>query len=177
MPVFETPRLICNPLTLSEYESFKLGKEPIWNGFTNPFKHLIDGPSPLSFRIPKVELNHDFAEIGLVLGITKSTLEIVGSAGFHDFPDENGMIEIGFGIVPEKQNQGYGVELLRGMWKMICKRSDVKTLRYTVSPENKPSMHIINKFGFKKVGEHIDPEDGLELIFEMSAKDFISINL
>jgi RimJ/RimL family protein N-acetyltransferase len=177
MPVFETPRLICNPLTLSEYESFKLGKEPIWNGFTNPFKHLIDGPSPLSFRIPKVELNHDFAEIGLVLGITKSTLEIVGSAGFHDFPDENGMIEIGFGIVPEKQNQGYGVELLRGMWKMICKRSDVKTLRYTVSPENKPSMHIINKFGFKKVGEQIDPEDGLELIFEMSAKDFISINL
>ena len=177
MPVFETPRLICNPLTLSEYESFKLGKEPIWNGFTNPFKHLIDGPSPLSFRIPKVELNHDFAEIGLVLGITKSTLEIVGSAGFHDFPDENGMIEIGFGIVPEKQNQGYGVELLRGMWKMICKRSDVKTLRYTISPENKPSMHIINKFGFKKVGEQIDPEDGLELIFEMSAKDFISINL
>jgi hypothetical protein len=177
MPVFETPRLICNPLTLSEYESFKLGKEPIWNGFTNPFKHLIDGPSPLSFRIPKVELNHDFAEIGLVLGITKSTLEIVGSAGFHDFPDENGMIEIGFGIVPEKQNQGYGVELLRGMWKMICKRSDVKTLRYTVSPENKPSMHIINKFGFKKVGEQIDPEDGLELIFEMSAKDFMSINL
>jgi len=111
------------------------------------------------------------------LGITKSTLEIVGSAGFHDFPDENGMIEIGFGIVPEKQNQGYGVELLRGMWKMICKRSDVKTLRYTVSPENKPSMHIINKFGFKKVGEQIDPEDGLELIFEMSAKDFMSINL
>jgi len=177
MPVFETSRLRCTPLTLSEYESFKLGKEPIWNGFTNPFKHLIDGPSPLSFRIPKVELHHDFAEIGLVLGITKSALEIVGSAGFHDFPDENGMIEIGFGIVPEKQNQGYGVELLTGMWKMICKRSDVKTLRYTVSPENKPSMHIINKFGFKKVGEQIDPEDGLELIFEMSAKDFISINL
>jgi RimJ/RimL family protein N-acetyltransferase len=84
------------------------------------------------------------------------------------------MIEIGFGIVPEKQNQGFGTELLIGMWKMICLRPDVRLLRYTVSPENLPSMHIINKIEFSKVGQQMDPEDGLELIYERLTKDFQS---
>ena len=84
------------------------------------------------------------------------------------------MIEIGFGIVPERQNLGLGVELLRGMWKMILNYPNVKILRYTVSPTNEPSMHIINKLGFAKVGEQIDEEDGLELIFEESVSDYQS---
>lgn len=173
MQSFETKSLIGFPLKLGEYASFKAGLEPKWEGFTNPYKHLVEGPSPLIYRIPKVEQSPGFAEIGLILGILKSTKEIVGSAGFLDFPDKNGMIEIGFGIVPQMQNKGYGLELLIGMWKMISKRDDVKILRYTVSPENKPSMHIINKLGFNKIGEQIDPVDGLEFIYEKSIAEFI----
>ena len=176
MIAFETSRLICSPLTLEEYKNFKSGLEPKWAGFTNPYKHLIEGPSPLVHRIPRVESQPEFAEIGLILGILKSTKQIIGSAGFHDFPNENGMIEIGFGIVPEMQNQGLGQELLMGMWKMISNRKDVKILRYTVSPENKPSIHIINKLGFKQVGEQIDPEDGLELIYEKTVEEFLTRN-
>jgi ribosomal-protein-alanine N-acetyltransferase len=59
-----------------------------------------------------------------------------------------------------------------GMWQMIIKRPDVKILRYTVSPNNEPSIHIIKKFNFTFVGEQIDPEDGVELIFEESVSDF-----
>jgi RimJ/RimL family protein N-acetyltransferase len=50
----------------------------------------------------------------------------------------------------------------------------VKILRYTVSPENAASMHIISKLGFKQTGDQIDPEDGLELIFEKSVEDFLA---
>lgn len=174
VPLFETERLLCFPLTLSDFKSFESGHEPNWQNFSNPYKHLIEGPSPLSHRIPKVAVNPAFAEIGLVLAVTKSNFEIIGSAGFHDMPDKNGMIEIGFGIVPEMQNQGFGTELLMGMWQMITERPDVKILRYTVSPENAPSMHIIKKLGFKLVGEQLDPEDGLELIFEDTVTEFQS---
>ena len=174
MSYFETERLICRSLTLEEYASFESGIEPDWKTFTNPFHHLTKGPSPLRFRIPRVKKNPEFAEIGLVLAISKSENILVGSAGFHDFPNENGMIEIGFGIVSERQNLGLGVELLRGMWKMILNYPNVKILRYTVSPTNEPSMHIINKLGFAKVGEQIDEEDGLELIFEESVSDYQS---
>ena len=173
MYLFETERLRCESLSPSDYDTFEEGNEPAWNGFTNPYKHLIEGPSPLAFRIPRVKKDPGFAEIAIVLAINKSTNEVIGSAGFHDFPNEDGMIEIGFGIVPEMQNQGFGKELLIGMWKMICKRPDVKVLRYTVSPDNAPSMHIIKKLGFTQVGEQMDPEDGLELIFEQKVEDFL----
>ena len=170
---FKTDRLICQSLSLAEYAEFEAGREPKWDGFTNPYKHLVEGPSPLIHRIPRVKKDPSFAEIGLVLAIANR--EIIGSAGFHDFPDENGMIEIGFGIVPEKQRQGYGLELLHGMWREIAKREDVKILRYTVSPENDASMHIIKNLGFNLVGEQIDEEDGLELIFEMPIENYLKV--
>jgi ribosomal-protein-alanine N-acetyltransferase len=168
---FETKRLICQSLTLNDYANFEAGLEPKWDGFTNPYKHLIEGPNPLKHRIPRVKKDPKFAEIGLVLAIAQR--EIIGSAGFHDYPDQNGMIEIGFGIVPEKQRKGYGLELLHGMWQAISSREDVKILRYTVSPENEASMHIIKKLQFILVGEQMDDEDGLELIYELPVKEYL----
>jgi ribosomal-protein-alanine N-acetyltransferase len=35
----------------------------------------------------------------------------------------------------------------------------------SVSPVNLPSLNLISKFGFQKVGEAIDPVDGIEHIF------------
>ena len=172
MSQFETERLICRSLILEEYLEFEKGFEPKWQGFTNPYKHLIEGPSPLSFRIPKVKINPEFAEIALTLAITKDKKEIIGSSGFHNFPDVKGMVEVGFGIVPEFQNQGFGTELLMGMWRMISTYPRVQTLRYTVSPDNEPSLHIIKKLGFIHCGEQIDEEDGLELIYELPLEVF-----
>ena len=174
IPTFETDRLLVFPLTISDYEKFESGIEPDWQAFTNPYKHLIEGPSPLLYRIPRVKKDPMFAEIGLLLAVEKDTNIVVGSSGFHDFPDERGMIEVGFGIVPVKQNQGFGKELLIGMWKFISSRTDVRVLRYTVSPDNAPSMHIIHKLGFTQVGEQVDPEDGVELIFEELLVDFLA---
>ena len=173
---FETKRLSCQSISLNDYAEFEAGREPKWDGFSNPYKHLIEGPSPLRFRIPRVKADPTFAEIGLILAVEKNSKEIIGSAGFQDFPNEDGMIEIGFGVVPEKQNQGFGKELLHGMWRMICKLPEVKILRYTVSPTNAPSVHIIKKLGFLEVGEQIDDEDGVELIFELPKEDYLKLN-
>ena len=139
----------------------------------NTHRHLVEGPSPLSFRIPRVKKDPNFAEIGLILAIEKSTEIIVGSAGFHDFPNDEGMIEIGFGIVPELQGRGYGQELLIGMWRMITQNPKVKILRYTVSADNDVSLHIIRKLGFIYIGEQIDLEGGLELIYELPVEKFV----
>jgi RimJ/RimL family protein N-acetyltransferase len=50
----------------------------------------------------------------------------------------------------------------------------VKTLRYTVSPDNLASIAVINYFGFEYKGQQIDEEDGPENIYEMSARDFMA---
>jgi RimJ/RimL family protein N-acetyltransferase len=67
---------------------------------------------------------------------------------------------------------GYGQEILHGMWGWVVKNPEVKTLRYTLSPDNLVSQHIIKKLGFNLVGEQIDDEDGLELIYELSASKY-----
>ena len=172
MAKFETNRLIARSLSLEEYAAFENDVEPQWSDCTNPYKHLITGPNPIPHRIRRIKVNPDFAEIGLFLGITKDKKEIVGSTGFHDFPDERGMIEIGFSIMDQVQRQGYGVELLLGAWKWILDFPGVEILRYTVSPSNDASMHIITILGFALVGEQMDEEDGLELIYEMSTEEF-----
>ena len=173
MTTFETARLRCQSLTPEHYATFDAGEKPNWVGFTNTDNHLMEEPTPLRFRIPRVKASPEFAEIAIILAISKESNEVVGSAGFHDFPDEIGMIEIGYGIVPRMQNQGLGKELLIGMWKMICTRDDVKILRYTASPDNAPSLHIVRKLGFTEIGVQIDPEDGPELIFEISKDEFL----
>lgn len=84
------------------------------------------------------------------------------------------MIEIGLGIEPSFQNQGYASEALMGMWSWVIDQPGVQTLRYTVSATNKPSMRIIEKFGFTHVGQQLDEIDGPEEIYEMSVSEFRS---
>jgi len=60
------------------------------------------------------------------------------------------------------------------MWGWVVNTPEVKTLRYTVSPDNLISQHIIKKLGFNLVGEQIDEEDGLEEIYEMRSMDYRS---
>jgi len=97
---------------------------------------------------------------------------IVGSAGFHDLPDSQGMIEIGLGIEPAFRGRGLAQELLHGMWSWVVQQPGVLTLRYTVSPTNAPSVAIIRKCGFQHVGQQWDEVDGVEDIYELSARDY-----
>jgi RimJ/RimL family protein N-acetyltransferase len=172
MPSFETARLYSRPLTLDEYSLLDSKIEPEWTDLKNPFKYLMDGSSALKHRIPKVKLNPKFSEIALFLAIEKESKILIGSVGFHDVPSEKGMIEIGIRIIPDFQGKGYGQELLLGAWTKISENPEVKIFRYTVSPENAPSLHIAKKYGLNLVGQQIDEEVGIELIFEIETKDF-----
>ncbi len=137
-------------------------------GFSNPCNVLVEGPSPVRWRAPQVSQDVKLNRWFIRWIILQETKEVVGSISFHSKPDSNGMIEIGLGIAPEFQNRGYATEALVAMWNWVATQPKVKTLRYTVSPENGPSQKIIAKFGFTHVGVQIDDEDGPEDIYEMS---------
>lgn len=142
--------------------------------FTNPHRVLIDDSGPLPWRVPQVKEDPS-VNIWFVRWIVlKATNEIIGSVSFHGAPNHSGMIEIGLGIEPGFQNQGYASEALMGMWSWVIDQPGVQTLRYTVSATNKPSMRIIEKFGFTHVGQQLDEIDGPEEIYEMSVSEFRS---
>jgi ribosomal-protein-alanine N-acetyltransferase len=174
----ETSRLYLHTVLPDEYLllSQNLAHPDLWisRGFTDPIKYFANNPNPIKYRAPKIAINPKLAGYLLRVVVLKSEPIIIASAGFHDGPDQNGMIEIGFGVDKTYQGRGYGQEILHGMWSWVVENPEVQTLRYTVSPKNLVSLKIIKKLDFDLVGEQIDDEDGLELIYEMSKKTYIS---
>ena len=140
--------------------------------FTNPLRVLIDFQGPLAWRVPQVKENPEVNKWFVRWAVLRSTQEVIGSTSFHGAPDANGMMEIGLGVEAAFQRQGFGREILQGMWGWVVKEPGVKILRYTVSPINTASIALINSFGFEFMGEQIDEIDGPESIYEMSADKY-----
>lgn len=140
--------------------------------FSNPLRVLIDFQGPLAWRVPQVKQNPSVNKWFVRWAVLRSTQEVIGSSSFHGAPDDAGMIEIGLGVEVAHQRQGFGREILQGMWGWVVTEPGVKVLRYTVSPTNTASIALVNSFGFDYVGEQEDEEDGPESIYEMSAVDY-----
>lgn len=142
--------------------------------FTNPYKVLVSSSGPLAWRVPQVKADPSCNKWFVRFIVLKESKEIIGSTSFHGVPDENGMMEIGIEIEEAFRNQGYAREALLGMWSWVSDQPEVKTLRYTVSPDNLPSIAVINYFGFEYKGQQMDEIDGPENIYEMSALEFVT---
>jgi ribosomal-protein-alanine N-acetyltransferase len=140
---------------------------------TNPYRNLIDNSGPLGWRVPQVKADPSTNKWFVRFIVLRESNEIIGSTSFHGVPDEAGMMEIGIGIEEKFWGNGYATEALLGMWKWVVTHPEVKTLRYTVSPTNTPSVKIIQKFGFHHQGQQMDEIDGPEDIYEMSAQEFL----
>ena len=150
-------------------DSFALARET----FTNPLRNLIDFQGPLAWRVPQVKENPLVNKWFVRWIVLKENREVIGSMSFHGAPDEQGMMEIGLGIESQYQNKGYAKEALLGMWLWALTFPEVKSLRYTVGPENGPSISVIKYFGFEYKGQQLDEIDGPEDIYEMDRENFL----
>jgi RimJ/RimL family protein N-acetyltransferase len=177
-PVIETKRLELHHLSaeaiIELFEDKSDNKALLNRSITNPHRVLIDNSGPLGWRVPQVKVDPSVNKWFVRWIVLKETAEVIGSTSFHGVPDADGMMEIGLGIEEPFQNKGYAKESLKGMWSWVSQFPEVKTLRYTVSPDNLPSIAVINYFGFEYKGQQIDEEDGPENIYEMSTSDFMS---
>ena len=90
---------------------------------------------------------------------------MIGHAGFHGPPNDDGMVEIGYTIFPEYRGNGYATEAARRLLD-FAKELGASRFRASVSPDNSPSLAIIRKLGLEQIGEQMDEIDGLELVFE-----------
>ncbi len=87
--------------------------------------------------------------------------EVIGSAGFKGPPDEDGMVEIAYGIVLSYQGRGYATEAAMALLEFAFNNGGVSLVRAHTLPENNASTRVLTKCGFEYVGEVVDPEDGL----------------
>ena len=96
----------------------------------------------------------------------RSTGAAVGSCGFKGPPDEDGMVEIAYGIEPGHQRRGYATEAARALVEYAWRAGHVTIVRAHTLPDGHASIRVLTRCGFTRVAEVVDPDDGLVVRWE-----------
>jgi RimJ/RimL family protein N-acetyltransferase len=123
----------------------------------------------LNYRIPSLEADpsiQPWLGRGIIWSHPSGRLELIGSIGFHDAPDETGRVEIGYRIEPAFRRRGIVTECVRALLAW-AETQGVHRFRASVAPGNVASLAIIRSFGFQQVGVQMDEIDGEELVFHL----------
>jgi ribosomal-protein-alanine N-acetyltransferase len=99
---------------------------------------------------------------------------VIGSAGFKGPPDEEGVVEIAYGIVSGYQGRGYATEAAAALVAFAFGSGQVRLVRAHTLPTPNASTRVLAKCGFKHLGEVVDPEDGLVWRWERTDGDSLS---
>jgi RimJ/RimL family protein N-acetyltransferase len=86
---------------------------------------------------------------------------VVGMCGFKGPPDADRVVEIAYGVTPEYQGKGYATEAAQALTDYAFSSGKVRVVRAHTLPEPNASTRVLTKCGFRRIGEVIDPEDGL----------------
>jgi RimJ/RimL family protein N-acetyltransferase len=98
-----------------------------------------------------------------------ATGQVVGHGGFHGPPDDEGTVEVAYSVDPVWRRRGYAKAILAALLERAGAEPAVRAVRASIRPDNVASLATIKGFGFRKVGEQWDPEDGLEWVFRRQA--------
>src|SRR5215210_2852270 len=78
---------------------------------------------------------------------------IIGSAAFKGPPDDDGVVEIAYGIAPGYQGRGLATEAAGALVSFALERVDVRSIRAHTLPEPNASTRVLAKCGFQQLGE------------------------
>jgi RimJ/RimL family protein N-acetyltransferase len=85
--------------------------------------------------------------------------EVIGMCGFVGPPDDLGVVEMAYGIAPGYEGQGYATEAAGALVQFARESGAVRMVCAHTLAEINASTRILEKCGFRKTGEVIDPEN------------------
>ena len=103
---------------------------------------------------------HGFAAVERASG------SIVGGCGFKGAPDDDGMVEIAYGIDAEHRGRGYAKEAAAALVQFAL-GAGARVVRAHTKAENGASASVLLACGFVSRGDVVDPEDGLVRRWEL----------
>jgi RimJ/RimL family protein N-acetyltransferase len=129
-----------------------------------------DFPEGVPAEIRIEQLLRDPSELPWIVRavVLREEDRVVGAAGFHN-PPLDGLAELGYEIVAEARRRGFAREAVVGLMEWAAGTGRVRVFRAAIAPGNLASQALVASLGFVRVGEQIDPEDGLEWLFERPA--------
>lgn len=153
-----TERLIIKPLTLTQLQKYTLTDGSLEEEFQ---AHYI--PRTITFElreameqtiIPKLnESKNDYLYSTLWVILAADSNHLVGDLCFIGEPNEEGEIEIGYGIHEAFRNKGYMKEAVKGMIQWASKQHRVKSIVAHTTKSNQASFILLQKNNFVKIDE------------------------
>jgi len=92
--------------------------------------------------------------------VERSRAEVIGTAGFKGPPDDEGVVEIAYGVMPSVEGRGYATEAAEALVRFAAADDRVRLIRAHTLPELNASTRVLRKCGFVHIGQVVDSEDG-----------------
>jgi len=158
--MIQTSRLQLLPCTLQYFEALLQGNDVLADllGIDIP-EYWTEFPEIILVAYDK--LRNDPSMLGwfFYLVIHREDRRLIGSGGFKERPDKNGMVEIGYEITADYREQGYGTELAAALIRFAFSHNYVQKVVAHTEEEYNASVKILQKAGMQFAGEVSDKEN------------------
>ena len=98
--------------------------------------------------------------------VHRATEAVVGTCGFKGPPTADRTVEIAYGVEPDFQGRGYATEAAEALTAYAFNSGEVRVVQAHTFLDAIASTRVLTKCGFRRLGEVVDPEDGLVLRWE-----------
>jgi RimJ/RimL family protein N-acetyltransferase len=172
----ETPRLL---LRLVPADAVLAGAQGDLAGFERGLglrvpPDLAARPAVLQFAAERLAEDPDYLPWSMRAIVLKDSATMVGHLRFHTRPDPEYLqpyaqraVEFGYEVFAGHRRRGYAEEAARAGMRWAREVHGIGRFVLTVAPDNIASTALVRKLGFRHIGEHDDPVDGLELIYRL----------
>lgn len=89
---------------------------------------------------------------GVWFVINKENNAIIGDIGFKGKPSSDNTVEIGYGIIPTAQGEGYATEAVQKLIKWAFNEKNVTKIVAECLDNNIPSIRVLEKLQMKIIG-------------------------
>ena len=95
--------------------------------------------------------------------IVRGERTVIGDIGFHGPPADDGVVEVGFSVVPDYRRRGYASESAKALVGWARQQPAVTSIVAGCDPDNHASIATLERAGFVRLGV-----SGRELRWELS---------
>jgi ribosomal-protein-alanine N-acetyltransferase len=93
--------------------------------------------------------------------VERASGSTVGSCAFKGPPDADGVVEVAYGTDLAHRGRGFATEAAGALTGFAFASGRVRLARAHTRADSGASARVLAKCGFRRVGEVVDPEDGL----------------
>lgn len=131
----KTDRLILIPCTAESYQAYSDQYEM--------------GPH-IEMHLGELKNDLESKGWGVWFVVHSDSKLVIGDVGFKGKPTEQKVVEIGYGIHPDYQNNGFATEAIKGLKEWAFASNQVKKIVAECFADNIASINVLEKIGMSR---------------------------